>query len=186
MWDSAVGSIVTLMLSMLAAPLPADAQQAGHIRRIGFLSLASPPESSVDSAARVAAFRQGLRDFGWIEDQNLLMEYRYAEGSSERLRDLAAELVRLKVDVIVATAGGTRAAKEATSTIPIVMSSGDPVGDGYVASLARPGGNITGVSNMAVERCDCRPEGAMTAEVRERSRWRGISTTTTHRRSCCR
>ena len=151
MWDSAVGSIVTLMLSMLAAPLPADAQQAGHIRRIGFLSLASPPESSVDSAARVAAFRQGLRDFGWIEDQNLVMEYRYAEGSSERLRDLAAELVRLKVDVIVATAGGTRAAKEATSTIPIVMSSGDPVGDGYVASLARPGGNITGVSNMAVD-----------------------------------
>ena len=98
-------------------------------------------------------FWQGLRDLGYVEGQNLIIEHRYAEGSEERLHDLAAELVRLKVEVIVA--GGsvaTRAAQQATRTIPIVMaSSGDPVGLGFVANLARPGGNITGLSNFFAE-----------------------------------
>jgi putative ABC transport system substrate-binding protein len=100
------------------------------------------------------AFRQGLRELGYVEGQNLVIEYRYAEGRDDRLADLAAELVRLKVDVIVAVAGAaaTRAVQHATRTIPIVMAGGiDPVGDGLVASLARPGGNTTGFSNLTVE-----------------------------------
>jgi putative ABC transport system substrate-binding protein len=98
------------------------------------------------------AFRQGLRDLGYVEGQNLVIESRYAEGREERLPDLAAELVRLKVDVIVAGGPAIRAAQHATSTIPIVMAvTGDPVQSGYVASLARPGGNITGVSVLGAE-----------------------------------
>ena len=101
----------------------------------------------------LAAFRQGLRDLGYVEGQNLVIEDRHAEGNPERLRDLAAELVRLKVDVIVAGGGaGIRAAQRATQTIPIVMAvTGDAVRDGFVASLAHPGGNITGVSWLAEE-----------------------------------
>ena len=104
-------------------------------------------------AARIEAFRQGLRELGYVEGKNIVIEYRYAEGNLDRLPALAAELVRLKVDVIV-TGGGpnTRAAKEATNTIPIVMAQdGDPVANGFVTSLARPGGNITGLSNLAPE-----------------------------------
>jgi putative ABC transport system substrate-binding protein len=99
------------------------------------------------------AFQQGLRDLGYVEGQNLVMAYRYAEGKAERLRDHAAELVQLPVDVIVAVgASGTRAAQRATRTIPIVMTGNyDPVGEGFVASLARPGGNITGLSNLRAE-----------------------------------
>ena len=98
-------------------------------------------------------FRQGLRDLGYVEGQNLFIEYRYAEGSEERLHDLAVELVRLPVEVIVAGgSAATRAAQQATRTIPIVMaSSGDPIGMGFVASLARPGGNTTGMSNFVTE-----------------------------------
>jgi putative ABC transport system substrate-binding protein len=105
------------------------------------------------SASRVQAMQQGLRELGYVEGKNIVIEQRYAEGKPDRVPALAAELVRLKVDIIV-TAGPlpTRAAKEATVTIPIVMSNeGDPVGTGFIASLARPGGNITGLSNLAPE-----------------------------------
>ncbi len=101
-------------------------------------------------SARIEAFRQGLRELGYVEGKNIVIEYRYAEGKLDRLPALAVELVRLNVDVIV-TAGPTptRAAKEATATIPIVMAQdNDPVGNGFVASLARPGGNITGLSTL--------------------------------------
>ena len=119
------------------------------VPRIGFLAAASP--SAI--AARIEAFRQGLRELGYVEGKNIVIECRYAEGKLDRAPALAAELVRLKVDIIV-TAGpaATRAAKEATATIPIVMAQDpDPVGNGFVASLARPGGNITGLSTLAPE-----------------------------------
>jgi len=144
MWYSAVGCIVTLTLSLLAAPLTAEAQEATHVYRIGLLN--SAPTS------RVEAFRQSLRELGYVEGQNLVIESRYAEGSGERFPDLAAELVRLKVDVMVAGGPAVRAAQHATRTIPIVMAgANDPVGDGFVASLAHPGGNITGLSLLGAE-----------------------------------
>ena len=108
------------------------------------------PAIPSDISARTEAFRQGLRELGYVEGKNIIIQFRYAEGKLDRLRDLAAELVRLKVDIIV-TAGppATRAAKEATATIPIVMAfDNDPVGNGFVASLARPGGNITGCQRL--------------------------------------
>jgi len=136
---SPIGFIMALTLSALASSLQADAQPAGKIRRIGFLTLNAPPESSADSAARVAAFRQGLREFGWIEGQNIAIEYRWAAGRSDRLSALAEELVRLQVDLIVV--GGNpvvKAAKQATATIPIVMTlAADVVETGLVASLAQ-------------------------------------------------
>ena len=130
-----------LASGLLAAPLAAEAQQAGKVHRIGYLSGGL-------STYRIEAFRQGLRELGWVEGQNIVIEYRYAEGRFDRLPDLAAELVRLKVDIIVALATpASAAAKNATGTIPIVgISLGDPVGTGLIASLARPGGNVTGVS----------------------------------------
>jgi putative ABC transport system substrate-binding protein len=134
---------------LLALPFAAQAQQPTKVPRIGYLAGASPSSN----AARIEAFRQGLRELGYVEGKNIVIEYRYAEGKLDRLPALAAELLRLKVDVIV-TAGPlpTRAAKEATTTIPIVMTNeGDPVGTGFVASLARPGGNITGLSTLAPE-----------------------------------
>jgi putative tryptophan/tyrosine transport system substrate-binding protein len=127
----------------------AEAQQPKKIPRIGYLALGSPSGNPF----RIEAFRQGLRELGYVEGKNIIVEYRYAEGKFDRHPALAAELVRLKVDVIV-TAGppSTRAAKEATATIPIVMTQvGDPVGSGFVASLARPGGNITGLATLAPE-----------------------------------
>ena len=127
----------------------AEAQQPAKIPRIGYLTAASP--SAIP--ARLEAFRQGLRELGYVEGKNIVIEWRYAEGKLDRLPALAAELVRLKVDIIV-TAGppATHAAKEATTTIPIVMTQDpDPVGNGFVASLARPGGNITGLSALAPE-----------------------------------
>ncbi|MGH7834916.1 MAG: ABC transporter substrate-binding protein [Candidatus Binatia bacterium] len=134
---------------LFALCLPAHAQQPTKMPRIGFLAVLPPSALS----AWTEAFRQGLRELGYVEAKNIVIEYRWAEGKIERLPDLATELVRLKVDVIV-TAGptATRAAKKATSTIPIVMGfDNDPVGSGFVASLARPGGNITGLSNFAPE-----------------------------------
>jgi putative tryptophan/tyrosine transport system substrate-binding protein len=127
--------------------LPWQAQPAARIPRIGFLS-AGLPSASVD---RVEAFRQALRELGYVEGENVVIEYRYAEGTLDRVSELAAELVRLPVDVILAGAPTpTRAAKEATSTMPIVMAyETDPVGNGFIASLARPGGNITGLSSLA-------------------------------------
>ena len=131
---------------LFALSLPAEAQQARKIPRIGFLS-ASRPQPSHE------AFRQGLRELGYVEGQNIVTEWRFAEGNLDRIPHHAVELVRLKVDFIV-TGGpsATRAAKEATSTIPIVMAfDNDPVGNGFVAGLARPGGNITGLSTLAPE-----------------------------------
>jgi ABC-type uncharacterized transport system substrate-binding protein len=109
--------------------------------------------SSTAAAARGEAFRQGLRELGYVEGKNIVIEWRYAEGKLDRIAALAAELVRLKVDIILTSGPSvTRAAKEATVTIPIVMTfDSDPVGDGFVASLARPGGNITGLSSLAPE-----------------------------------
>jgi putative tryptophan/tyrosine transport system substrate-binding protein len=149
---SALGLIVILAfctLGLRATPRAAEAQQATNVHRIGRLSAGSPTEPNPD----LEAFRQGLRALGYVEGQNLIIESRYAEGSEERLPDLAAELVRLKVEVIVAGGSSTiRAAQHATRTIPIVMAgSYDPVGRGLVASLARPGGNTTGVSTLGAE-----------------------------------
>jgi putative ABC transport system substrate-binding protein len=139
----------TLASGLLAAPLAARAQQAAKIARIGFLSLNLTPNSHLGKA-----FREGLRDLGYVEGRNVVIEFRDAEGKPERLPALAAELVVLKVDVIV-TGGGTPpalAAKRATNTLPIVFASApDPVKDGLVTSLARPGGNVTGSSNLNPE-----------------------------------
>jgi putative ABC transport system substrate-binding protein len=134
---------------LLTTTLPAYAQQPTQVPRIGFLNAASA--SAI--LARYEAFRQGLRELGYVEGKNIVIDYRYVEGKLDRLRELAAELVRLKVDVIV-TAGpsATRSAKEATVTIPIVMAFDyDPVGSGAITNLARPGGNITGLSALYPE-----------------------------------
>ena len=148
--------------ALLAAPLVAEAQQAAKVARIGFLSnrLGAYPHLQ-------EAFRQGLRDLGYVEGRNLVIEYRDAEGKVERLPALAAELVALKVDVIVTAAGSTSAAlaaKQATRTLPIVFASAaDPVASGLVTSLARPGGNVTGLSasmrssSASVWNCSRRP-----------------------------
>ena len=132
---------------LLAAPLAAGALQAGKVPRIGFLGESSPS----DRPPLLDAFRQRLRELGWVEGQNIVIDYRYAEGRVDRLPDLAAELVRLKVDLIVSMGTqGVTAAKNATETIPIVMIAvRDPVSTGLIASLARPGGNMTGVSGYA-------------------------------------
>src|SRR5262249_13518085 len=133
---SIIGLIMLLALGVLAAPLPADAQQAGRLRRIGFLSFSSPPEPSADSAARVAAFRQGLHDFGWIEGKNIAVEYRGRAERRDPLPALAEELVRLPVELI-AVAGNSvvQVVKETTTTVPIVMLiAADVVETGLVAS----------------------------------------------------
>ena len=142
--------ITVLLCAMLFALCSAaDAQLPTKVPRIGYLS----PTSPSISPTRIEAFRQGLREIGYVEGKNIVIEYRYAERKFDRLPALAAELVRLKVDLIVTTGPTvTRAAKEATTTIPIVMTSDtDPIGNGFVASLARPGGNITGLSDLAPE-----------------------------------
>jgi putative ABC transport system substrate-binding protein len=134
--------VVSVSVSILAAALAADAQPPGKVYRIGYLSSSSAIVSPAE------AFREGLRELGWVEGQNVIIDYRFAEGRLDRLPNLAGELVRLKVDVIAAgPAPPAVAAKNATGTIPIViMAVGDPVGLGLVASLARPGGNVTGTS----------------------------------------
>jgi putative ABC transport system substrate-binding protein len=145
----ATAPTILFVVILLAVTVKAEAQQSKKVPRIGFLA-AVPPSTISD---RVEALRQGLRELGYMEGKNIVIEWRYAEGKLDRLSELAAELVRLKVDVIV-TAGptSTRPAKEATSTIPIVMAQDpDPVGNGFVASLARPGSNITGLSTLSPE-----------------------------------
>jgi putative ABC transport system substrate-binding protein len=142
-------AIRTLAAAILAAPLLVQAQQVGKVYRIGVLERISP----VLNAANFDAFRNGLRDLGYLEGSNLVIDYRSADGRSERFPRLASELVALKVDVIV-TRGtpAVLAAKKATTTIPIVMAaSGDPIGPGVVVSLARPGGNITGLTAITVD-----------------------------------
>ena len=141
--------LVLCALSLLTAPLAATAQQAGGTVTIGYLGNSSPALE----ADLVDAFREGLRQLGYVEGQNLVIRYQWAEGQQERHAVLAQELVRLKPDVIL-TAGtpGTLAAKHATQSIPIVTAiAGDPVAAGLVSSLAQPGGNVTGLSTLATE-----------------------------------
>lgn len=141
--------VVALALATLVAPLPSEAQQPAKVPRVGTLIPVSPR----DAAPNVEAFRQGLRELGYVEGQNIAIEYRFSAGNDKLLPDFAAELVRLNVDVIVTwgtPAAG--AAKKATGTIPIVMAAAvDPVGTGLIASLARPGGNVTGVTTGGAE-----------------------------------
>ncbi len=140
---------ILFVIVLLAVAIMAEAQQTGKVPRIAYLTVA-PLSANV---ARVEAFRQGLRDLGYVEGKNIVIEWRSGEGKLESEGELVAEAVRLKVDVIV-TSGPTmtRAAKRATVTIPIVMTfDSDPVGSGFIASLARPGGNITGLSVLSPE-----------------------------------
>jgi putative ABC transport system substrate-binding protein len=139
-----IGLAAVLGLSLTLAPLAAEAQPAGKMWRIGYLILS--PLADPPSAER-RAFLEGLRDLGYVVGQNIIIEYRSAAWNRELLPDLAAELVALSVDLIVAVPGTTDAAREATTTIPIVVpAANDPVESGLVASLARPGGNITGTA----------------------------------------
>jgi ABC-type uncharacterized transport system substrate-binding protein len=151
MWCSAIGCIVTLTLTTLLAPLLADAQPPARVPRVGLLWLG--PMTDRKRLQDYEAFRQGLRELGYVEGQNLALELRSAEGQPERLPALAAELVHLKVDLIMAVPTiAVQAAKQASNTIPIVMGPiDDPVASGFVASLARPSGNITGLSLMSPE-----------------------------------
>jgi ABC-type uncharacterized transport system substrate-binding protein len=137
---------VILTLSLTLAPLAAEAQPAGQIPRIGYLS-ASSAEADKN---RFAHFRRGMQELGYIEGKNIVIEQRYAAGQIEKITELPAELIRLKVDVLVVYGDAAiLAAKNATSTIPIVMTvHPDPVGDGIIASLSRPGGNVTGLSDL--------------------------------------
>ena len=148
MWCSAVGCIVTLTLSMLAAPLVAEAQPPPQVPRIGVLSV----DLLTSNARHRDAFLQGLHALGYGEGQTIVLEERWAEGKNERLPDLAAELVRLQVEVIVAgQVLAARAASQATERIPIVVAGGDAVGRGLIANIARPGGNITGLTMNSAE-----------------------------------
>ena len=149
---SALGFLVTCTLGLLRLPLVATAQPAGKVWRLGVLGAGAAPSTSA-AERRQSPFWQAMHDLGWVEGQNITVERRFAEGHDERLPVLAAELVQLKVDLIVASGPSeTRAAKAATDTIPIVFASaGDPVAFGLVASLAHPGGNVTGLSIMSPE-----------------------------------
>jgi putative ABC transport system substrate-binding protein len=140
-------SMIVFLLAVVGAV--AEAQQSKRVPRIGFLFGATPSANT----GRIEAFRQGLRDLGYIEGKNIVIEERYAEGKLDRLPALAAEVVSLKVDIIVTgSSPATHSAKNATVTIPIVMAQDpDPIANGFVASLARPGGNITGLSNLSPE-----------------------------------
>ena len=141
--------VAILFAGLFALSFPAEAQQQAKVPRIGYLSGASLSAIS----ARIEALRQGLRELGYVEGKNIVIEWRWAEGKPDRLPDLAAELVRLKVDIIVSAGPAvTPRLKEATKTIPIVMAQdNDPIGNGFVSSLARPGGNITGLATLAPE-----------------------------------
>ncbi len=139
--------MIVFVVVLLAVAVIAEAQQPAKVPRIGYLV----PGSASTSRSSVDGFRQGLRDLGYVEGKNIVIEYRYAEGRDDRVRDLAADLVRLKVDIIVTSSTiAVGAAKELTGTIPIVMTgTGDPVATGLVANLARPGGNVTGLSAVS-------------------------------------
>jgi putative ABC transport system substrate-binding protein len=139
-----IGLAVILAVSLTLAPVAAEAQPTEKAHRIGYLA----GGSASFNASYVEAFRQGLRELGWVEGQNIVVEYRHAEGRFDRMPDLAAELIRLKVELIFATpTPAAVAARNATRTIPIVMRGvGDPVGRGLIESLARPGGNVPGLS----------------------------------------
>ena len=143
-WSSILVATLVLVFGVAA-----EAQQPKKVPRIGYLSSTDPASEST----RSEAIRLALRELGYIEGQNIAIEYRYAEGKRDRYPELAAELVRLKVDIIVVAGGDApiRAAKNATKTIPIVMTGGgaDPVEAGLVESLARPGGNVTGITNLS-------------------------------------
>jgi len=150
---------IAAALLLFFAPLAVEAQQPGKVYRVGVLT----NKASDPAEARLwEAFRSGLRERGWIEGQNIVIEFRAAEGDTARISEVAADLVRLKVDLIVARASiWVQPAKQATSSIPIVfLSHADPVGTGHVASLARPGGNITG---LAVLMTDLAPKGLAAA-----------------------
>src|SRR5713226_9984542 len=141
--------LLAIFVTLAACGEMAEARQAGKVLRIGFLD----SSTAAGSAVLVDAFRQELSKLGWIEGKNFVIEYRFAEQKRERLPELAAELVRLKVDlIVVADTPSSLAAKSATTTIPIVMTNAsDPVGAGLITSLARPGGNVTGFSNLTPE-----------------------------------
>ena len=144
---AALVSLMVVALALLVAPFTAEAQPAAKVYRIGYVRAETPPPVDIE------AFGQGLREHGYVEGTNVVIEYRWADGNEERLRSLVAELIRLKVDLIVASApAATRVAREATTTIPIVMVLvADPVAFGFVASLARPGGNVTGFAFLLPE-----------------------------------
>src|SRR4029450_5550369 len=150
-WGKAMNKKLSWIVSLLflVTGTFAEAQQPGKVPRIGVLVSASASAS----VSRIHAFQQGLRELGYIEGKNIIVEYRYAEGMPDRLPELVAELVRLKVDVLVTdTSRAIDAAKNATKTIPVVFTAPtDPVGDGQVSSLAQPGGNLTGLSILAPE-----------------------------------
>jgi len=143
------GGVVAVVVAFAICGVEAEAQQPNKIPRIGFVTAGS--RSTI--AARIEAFQQGLRELGYVEDKNIVIEWRFAQGQPDRIPELVAELVRLQVDVILsAGAAVTGPAKVATKTIPIVMAQDtDPVGNGFVANLARPGGNITGLSSYSAE-----------------------------------
>jgi putative tryptophan/tyrosine transport system substrate-binding protein len=150
----AAGPSIVCAVMLLAVALFAEAQQPTKVPRMGYLSRdLHPSDSRAATPVNLEAFRQGLRELGYVEGKNIVIEYRFAEGRFERLPVLAEELVRLKVDIIVADVfTSARAASKVTTTIPIVVTGGtDPVGTGLVASLARPGGNITGLTGYTVE-----------------------------------
>jgi putative ABC transport system substrate-binding protein len=150
MWCSPVRFLVALII--ILTPLAIQAQPGGQVRRIGFLALGS--RAIISTSPRFEAFKQALRELGWVEGQNLVMESRYAEGRAEHLPDLAADLVSLQVEVMVVAGGPqvVRAAQHATRTTPIVgVAMGDPVEEGFAASLAQPGGNVTGLSGAPRE-----------------------------------
>jgi putative tryptophan/tyrosine transport system substrate-binding protein len=138
----------SLLTGFLLAAFPAGAQQPNKISRIAFLSVQSLPSIS----GRFDAFRQGLRELGYVEGKNVVIEYLHSDGNQDRLPAVVAELVRRRQTDVIVTGGSqaTRAAKEGTSTVPIVMAQdNDPLGAGFVASLARPGGNVSGLANLA-------------------------------------
>lgn len=157
MWLGIVRVVLTLALSIVMVPLPIEAQAVGKVRRIGFLTFGPAPPAEAPSpfehSAETAPFVQGLRELGWAAGHNLTIAPRFAEGQLDRLPALAAELVRMPVELIVTVSfPAALAAKQATATIPIVfLGAGDPVATGLVASLARPGGNLTGVAALETE-----------------------------------
>jgi putative ABC transport system substrate-binding protein len=144
--SSAFSAVLFALGFLLALCFPAEAQQAGKIPRIGILFIGTRNQPHLES------FRQGLRERGYVEGKNIVLEYRYAEGKFDRVPALVDELVRMKVDIIVTTSSiSARAARKATKTVPIVMTTGSPVEQGLAESLAKPGGNVTGLTVMAVE-----------------------------------